>query len=110
MIYEDEDLIYFDGVAVQKDKNEFSYGKAYFDKYVDYTGTPIAILLNQHRVTLTEKYCKNAIIDIGIGSGEFIKSSRLKTYGFDINPFGVEWLKNNELYVNPYNYQPTDVE
>ena len=102
LLAEDEDLIYYDGIAVQKDLNHtIEYGAEYFEKYVSYEGTPIALALNQFRVELTEKYC-NSVLDIGIGSGEFIKSSKIKIYGFDINPFGVEWLKTRKLYVNPY--------
>lgn len=109
-IHEDEDLLYFDGVATQKDLTKtVEYGKAYFEKYISYEGTPTAISLNKGRTSITEKYCKNPILDIGIGSGEFIKSSKLKTYGFDINPYGVKWLKFNKIYINPYELVPENI-
>lgn len=102
-ICEDEDLIYFDGMAIQKDKtNIIEYDKDYFHKYVGYEGSPISVLLNESRVYITEKYCKGPLLDIGIGSGEFIKSSKLKVYGFDINPLGVRWLKSRDLFLDPY--------
>lgn len=106
IIKEDEDLTYFDGVAVQKDKTKsVEYGSDYFNKYVKYEGTPTAILINKSRVNITEKYCKT-VLDIGIGSGEFIKFSKIKVYGFDVNPVGVNWLKFQKLYINPYDYVP----
>lgn len=103
VVGEDDDLIYFNGIAVQKDKTKsIPYDEDYFERYVGYEGTSIAILLNESRVAITEKYCKGPLLDIGIGSGEFIKSSNLKVYGFDINPLGVKWLKSRDLYINPY--------
>lgn len=109
-VHQDDDLIYFDGIAVQKNRSKsVEYDADYFDKYVGYEGTPISIRLNENRVAITEKYCEKSLLDIGIGSGEFIKSSNLKTYGFDINPFGVTWLKSRDLYVNPYEYLPSDI-
>jgi len=111
IIKEDKELVYFDGgIAVQKDRTQsIEYDKDYFEKYTSYEGTPIAIVLNESRVSITQKYCKKALLDIGIGSGEFIKSSSRKVYGFDINPLGVEWLKSRDLYVNPYESVPEDL-
>jgi len=110
-IQEDEDLLYFDGFAIQKDNTKsIEYGENYFEKYVNYEGTPTSVLLNKNRVAITEKYCKKHILDIGIGSGEFIKLSKLKVYGFDINPLGIQWLKFNKLYVNPYDHLLPDIE
>lgn len=103
IIHEDNDLVYFDGIAVQKDRTQsIEYAEDYFERYVSYEGTSIAILLNESRVAITEKYCKGSLLDIGIGSGEFVKSSNLKVYGYDINPLGINWLKSRDLFVNPY--------
>lgn len=112
IIKEDKDLVYFDGgMAIQKDRtNSIDYDQDYFEKYASYEGTPIAIAINQSRVAFTERFCKKALLDIGVGSGEFIKfSKKLKVYGFDINPLGVDLLKSSDLYVNPYEQVPEDV-
>lgn len=112
IIKEDKDLTYFDGgMAVQKDRtNSIDYDQDYFERYTSYEGTPIAIAINKSRVAITERFCKKALLDIGVGSGEFIKSfKKLKIYGFDINPLGIEWLKSRNLYVNPYGQVPEDV-
>lgn len=111
VVHQDKDLIYFDGIAVQQDRTKsIQYGEDYFEKYVNYEGTPTSIFLNKTRTSITEKYCKKSILDIGIGSGEFIKYSKLKVYGFDINPYGVKWLKFHKLYINPYDFVLEDIE
>lgn len=109
VIHEDDDLFYFDGIAIQKDRTQsVEYGEDYFEKYIKYEGSSTSNSLNASRVAVTEKYCKS-ILDIGIGSGEFIKSSKIKVYGFDINELAVKWLKFHRLYANPYKDMP-DVE
>lgn len=43
------------------------------------------------------------IVDIGIGSGEFIEScKKIKALGYDINEVGVEWLKKRNIFLDPY--------
>lgn len=83
------------GVAYQRDMAEqVHYNGAYFDKYVGYEDTPLAIRINDGRIALVNKYLGPAcgVLDIGVGSGEFIKK-RPNTFGYDINPKAVEWLK-----------------
>jgi hypothetical protein len=78
------------------------YDESYFKKYVEMAKTDIGIKLTQARVDLVNKYTKDEVIDIGIGCGNFIEA-RERTYGFDINPFGVQWLNDNCKYKNPFN-------
>lgn len=83
------------GVAYQRDMSQqVHYNGAYFDKYVGYEGTPLAHAINAGRVALVNKYvgADSGVLDVGVGSGEFIKS-RPNTFGFDINPKAVDWLK-----------------
>lgn len=111
VISEDSDLVYTDHLAYQRDMSKsVSYDEQYYQNYVGREGTDIAKKLNQARVGLTEKYCKSSLLDVGIGSGEFIKSSRLKVYGFDINPCGVDWLQERGLFLDPYQSPPAHVE
>ena len=82
------------GVAWQADMaHRVPYDAPYFDKYVGYEGTEIARAINAGRVDLVNRHvvCDGGVLDIGIGSGEFIKS-RPHTFGFDVNPKAVEWL------------------
>lgn len=81
------------------------YGEDYFKKYTNYESTDIAKKLNIFRTKITQKYCKS-LLDIGVGSGEFIKNSQIKTLGFDINPIAEKWLKQNNLFFNPYVEMP----
>jgi hypothetical protein len=85
------------------------YGKQYFENYVEREDTEIANRLNEHRTQLAATYC-NCVLDIGIGSGEFIRKSKIKTYGYDINPYGVEWLQERGLFVDPYKEIPEEID
>lgn len=77
--------------------SEQPYDLAYFEKYKAMAETDIGKALNKARIDLVNKYTDKDVLDIGIGSGAFIKE-RLNTKGFDINPFAVEWLIENKLY------------
>ena len=91
-----------DGVATQEKVSLFDYSEDYWLNYINLEHTDIAIKLNILRYSLVEKHCTGDILDIGIGSGEFIKKVRLKAYGYDINPFATQWLKTRNLFLNPY--------
>lgn len=95
-----------EGIMYQRDMTlSVEYDKDYFNKYINYENTSIANKINHGRTSITEKYC-NSILDIGIGSGEFIKSSKIKTYGFDINSMAIDWLKEKDIFANPYEKMP----
>jgi hypothetical protein len=79
---------------------ESPYDQAYFDRYASYEGTEIEAALNKARVDFVNKYYQGWIVDIGIGSGAFVKAHG-KAYGYDINPAGVQWLKERDLYIEP---------
>jgi len=98
------------GVAYQADMNRsVTYGEDYFANYVRLEGNPIGRKLNEFRVALTSAYC-TCLLDMGIGSGEFIKNSPAVVYGYDINPYGVAWLKERKLWVDPYEGIPDHIE
>lgn len=89
-------------LAYQTKPSNYEYGEQYYNNYINREGTEIAVNLNKARVNLAKKYCKK-VLDIGIGSGEFIKNFGIDcAYGFDINPYGIKWLKENHIYMNPY--------
>jgi hypothetical protein len=94
------------GIMYQRDTSvSVAYDKHYFEHYVRLENTEIAKKLNDGRTALTEKYC-DTLLDIGVGSGEFIKSSSILVYGYDINPLGIKWLRENGLYKDPYAAMP----
>ena len=77
------------------------YGVEYFDKYTEREDTEIGIKLNDFRAELVNRYTKGRILDIGIGNGAFIKK-RGNCWGYDVNPKGIEWLKKQRLFLDPY--------
>jgi hypothetical protein len=81
------------------------YDNHYIENYFRLENTDIAKKLNAGRTAITEKHCLK-LLDIGIGSGEFIKSSGLLTYGFDVNPIAIRWLKEAGIYKDPYAEMP----
>jgi len=111
IISQDDDLIYCEMLAYQKNMGlSVDYGEKYYEKYLKMEDTPIAKKLNKLRTTITQKYCTSYILDIGIGSGEFIKKSKLKVYGYDINPLAIKWLKKKNLFIDPYNGIPKKIQ
>lgn len=76
---------------------EQPYGLEYFQKYVNMEDTPIGKALNEARINLVNKYTDSDVLDIGIGSGAFVKA-RANTYGYDINPYAIEWLIEHDKY------------
>jgi len=94
------------GYAYENYRNKtIKYGKRYWNKIKRYEYTPISNAMHQFRIDLTKKYMNPAdvLIDIGIGCGEFIKRHPyIKVYGYDINPYAVKWLKENNIYKDIY--------
>lgn len=76
------------------------YDEAYFEKYVGYEKTARGQAITQARVDFVDRFHSGALLDIGIGSGHFV-SSRNETFGFDVNPAGVAWLKERGLFRDP---------
>lgn len=97
---EDGDLMLcpLNGVAYQADRNhQVEYTDAYWNKCAGYEGEDIARKINAGRVDLVNRHIgANRVLDIGIGSGEFIRM-RPNTLGFDVNQVALEWLKSNGL-------------
>jgi hypothetical protein len=89
-------LCHQQGVAYQADMTiTASYDEAYFGKYVGYEGTEIASAINKGRREFVDRFVgpETDVLDIGVGSGEFIKS-RQNTWGYDVNPIAEDWLKD----------------
>lgn len=79
------------------------YDAEYFEKYERYAATEMGRAITRARVGLVDAYTRGTVVDIGIGCGSFIEGrGRLNTWGFDINPEGVRWLKDSACYLDPY--------
>lgn len=94
----DLNLCLENGVAYQRDMtNIINYDENYFNNYVSRSGTEIANKLNKGRIAFVEKYFNGELLDVGIGSGEFIQS-RPATFGYDVNQVAINWLLEKGLY------------
>lgn len=89
------------GWAFQGHFTEYQYGENYWQNYINMESSETCQLLNQFRSELATNY-SNSILDIGIGSGAFLKSLNCEKAGYDVNPYGQKWLKENSLWHNPY--------
>lgn len=71
-------------------------GENYFDHYAPMEGNEVARNIHLGRVEMVNwRVGKSAnVLDTGIGCGEFIKA-RPNTFGQDVNPKGVQWLRDN---------------
>lgn len=83
------------------------YGAAYWENYQKYRQSPIAYRLMRRRVELVEAFVPGEpVVDIGIGSGHFVEErgygEASPTFGYDVNPIAVAWLKERGLWRDPY--------
>lgn len=87
------------------------YDASYFSNYLSYEGSPIEKKLNGSRVALVDKYLSgdDLVLDVGIGSGAFIKSRAANTVGTDINPHGVQWLRQTGKLFDENEHAPVAI-
>jgi SAM-dependent methyltransferase len=95
--YDDDLMLTLCGVAYQKDMTPTAdYGADYFDKCAGYEGSEIGDAINAARIALVARHYTGRVCDVGIGSGTFV-SSRPDTFGIDINPRAIAWLRAHGL-------------
>lgn len=75
------------------------YDRAYFDKYVRMAETPMGGSITQARIDMVARHYIGPVVDVGIGCGDFVER-RPNTLGYDINPSGIEWLKERKAFVD----------
>lgn len=92
------------GIAWQTDMTvRAAYDQGYFNKCLSYEDKDIALAINRGRIDLVDDYVHGGIVlDVGIGSGEFIKKREGLTYGTDVNPVAIAWLKNRGRHVETF--------
>lgn len=87
------------GVAYQADMAvAVDYDEAYWSKCAAYEGTPIGDAIVAGRVAFVRRHHAGPLLDIGIGSGAFIRAYGPEASGFDINPRALAWLREAERY------------
>jgi hypothetical protein len=77
------------------------YDADYFAKYQGYARTAMGSKLNIARIAMVARHYNGPLVDIGIGCGAFIDARRF-TWGHDINPAGIAWLKAQDKWWNPW--------
>jgi hypothetical protein len=88
---------------------DFPYDDSYFDKYSEYEKTDLGKKLNDWRVKLVNRFCSGKVLDIGIGCGSFLKQ-RGNCFGYDVCKKAVDWLRENDLFLSPYNGDLSQIE
>lgn len=77
------------------------YDDAYFAAYAERADTKIGRALTRARVDLVKRYFNGPVLDVGIGCGQFVEACP-GACGYDVNPQGVRWLKERDLYRDLY--------
>lgn len=81
------------------------YDAAYFERYRKMADTLMGKDLTAARIALVAKHYSGLVVDVGIGSGQFVEA-RANTKGYDVNPAGIEWLQCRgvwaDIYTNRY--------
>lgn len=73
------------------------YDLDYWEKYQRMTDTQMGYDLTQARYDLVNKYVPpNTVLDIGIGSGQFVKAAGC--YGYDVNKHAIAWLESIDKF------------
>lgn len=86
------------GIAYQADRTHVvTYDGEYYGKCASYEASEIAQRINAARCALVARHYSGEMVDVGIGSGQFIRT-RQDTMGHDINPVAIEWLKRSDLW------------
>jgi len=82
--------------------NQRPYDADYFHKYRQLADTPMGQALTKSRVELVERHHGDGmVLDVGIGAGQFV-AARPQTWGYDVNPVGVQWLKLRGCWADLY--------
>ncbi|MEB5973475.1 class I SAM-dependent methyltransferase [Pantoea dispersa] len=99
----DSELVFFPelGIGRYPVPKERPYNEDYFQRYLKMADTEVGRQLTIARMELVSRHYSGPVLDVGIGAGQFV-SMRPLTYGYDVNPAGVEWLRAKGLFVDLY--------
>lgn len=80
------------------------YDESYFAKYQRMNLTEMGRRITEARCDLVARHAGGAshVLDCGIGSGAFILGRSGWTWGYDVNPVGITWLKEWGRWKDPY--------
>lgn len=89
------------GVGYYPVPPERPYDAGYFARYKEMAATPMGQALTASRTALVARHYSGELLDVGIGSGQFV-TARPQTWGYDVNPEGINWLKEQGRYGELY--------
>jgi hypothetical protein len=81
------------------------YGRAYWDRYGAYRGTPAERTLMGLRVDQARRAGCSRVLDVGIGNGaylEALEAAGIAALGSDVAPDALEWLRRSGRLADPY--------
>lgn len=91
------------GIGYYPAKSENVYDSAYFEKYRAYEKTEMGKRLLDFRLSLVQSFVRGLpLVDVGIGCGTFVEKRGDDTFGYDVNPFGVQWLAERGIWWDPW--------
>lgn len=94
------------GIGYYPAVQPIQYDGAYWDEYRKRADTDVGRELTRCRVELVNRHLGDGpCIDIGIGSGQFVEARAGATYGYDVNPKAIKWLKNRSGWRDPYSFE-----
>ena len=82
--------------------DESTYDGRYFVQYVRMAETPMGRALTRARVDMVARHYAGPLLDVGIGAGQFVLERGGPTFGYDVNPHAIEWLRERALYQDLY--------
>jgi hypothetical protein len=89
------------------------YNAAYFDNYAALARTPMGFAITEARVELVRRfYGTGHLVDVGIGAGAFLEARQIRrgwTWGYDVNPVAIDWIKRRSSWRDPYEAPVTAV-
>lgn len=77
------------------------YDAEYFAKYREMADTRMGRSLTAARIAMVRRHYAGPLLDVGIGSGHFVEN-RPNTWGYDVNPAGVQWLSEQGAFLDLY--------
>ncbi len=91
------------GMAVHPSPDaDKTYDADYFAHYQTLADTDMGRALTRTRIEMVARHYDGPVLDVGIGAGQFVES-RPDTTGYDVNPAGIDWLKERGLWADLHN-------
>lgn len=97
-------LMWHDGVGYLPFVRPIEYGADYFAEFERRARSRIGQKLMASRIAFVAQYYNGPLLDVGIGCGAFVLDRSMcgePTFGHDINPVAVMWLRERGLLGDP---------